>query len=175
MPAVLLATLAAIAALRFNVGARFVPAVGLVALGLIYAAHMLIPNPDLAFLWPVWVVMTHALLVGAVTHKLGGRRPLLSRRAIALAVLGWAFWSVVLLWLGRSRTGAWWPDWVDPKAALWVGLLAAGFVVFALWKIRTSNSPRRGWRCTTPRGWRRSASGVRRSSSAPSRWRGSSG
>ena len=143
VPAVLMAALTAGAALLFNVGARFVPAVGLVALGLIYAAHMLIPNPDLAFLWPVWVVMTHALLVGAVTHKLGGRRPLLSRRAIALAVMGWIFWSVVLLWLGRHRAGAWWPEWVNPRAALWVGLLAVGFAGFALWKLKTSNNARR--------------------------------
>lgn len=143
VPAVLMAALTAGAALLFNVGARFVPAVGLVALGLIYAAHMLIPNPDLVFLWPVWVVMTHALLVGAVTHRLGGRRPLLSRRAIALAVTGWLFWSAVLLWMGRSRSGAWWPDWVDPGAALWVGILAVAFVAFALWKLKTSANARR--------------------------------
>ncbi len=143
VPAVLMASLTAGAALLFNVGARFVPAVGLVALGLIYAAHMLIPNPDLAFMWPVWVVMTHALVVGAITHKLGGRRPLLSRRAIVLAVTGWIFWSAVLLTLGEHRTGAWWPDWVDPRAALWVGLLVLAFIAFALWKIKTSSNARR--------------------------------
>jgi len=143
VPAVLMAALTAGAALLFNVGARFVPAVGLVALGLIYAAHMLTPNPDLAFMWPVWVVMTHALLVGAITHKLAGRRPLLSRRAMALAFTGWLFWSVVLLWLGKHRTGQWWPDWVDPIAALWVGLLAVAFVGFAMWKAKTSANARR--------------------------------
>jgi len=143
VPAVLMAALTAGAALLFNVGARFIPAVGLVALGLIYAAHMLIPNPDLAFLWPVWVVMTHALVVGAVTHRLGGRRPLLSRRAIALAATGWVFWSVVLLELGKHRAGAWWPEWVNPRAALWVALLAVAFVFFALWKVKTSANARR--------------------------------
>lgn len=143
VPAVLMAALTAFAALLFNVGARFVPAVGLVALGLIYAAHMLIPNPDLAFVWPVWVVMTHALLVGAATHKLAGRRPLLSRRAILLAITGWVFWSIALLWMGRRRTGAWWPEWVSTDAALWVGALAIAFVGFALWKLKTSSTSHR--------------------------------
>ncbi len=143
VPAVLMAALTAGAALLFNVGARFIPAVGLVALGLIYAAHMLIPNPDLAFMWPVWVVMTHALIVGAVTHKLGGRRPLVSRRAVVLAVTGWLFWSVVLLWLGRMHAGEWWPSWVPARSALWIAILAIAFVAFAMWKRKTSTNARR--------------------------------
>lgn len=138
--AVLMCIVTALAALFFHGAAKFVPSVGLVALSLIYGAHMMIPNVDLVFVWPVWLVMTHALLVGAVTHRLGQRRPALSAPAIVAATLGWAFWSSVLLYVGWSRAGTLWPEWVHPMAGIGPALLAALFVVFAWRKARVSGS-----------------------------------
>lgn len=128
--------------LIFNTAARFVPAVGLVALGLLYAGHILVPNPGLRFLWPVWLVMTHALLVAAATHVLARKVPPISTRAAFLAAVGWVVWSVLILWLGysRSATGgaaaAVWPSWVAPSAAIGPALLSVGFVMLAVRRTR---------------------------------------
>jgi hypothetical protein len=132
-PAVLMCLLAAGAVFFYNAAARFVPSVGLVALSLIYGVHMMIPNVDLVFVWPVWLVMTHSLLVAAVTHRLSERRPTLSPAAIVAATLGWVFWSGVLLYIGASRAGAVWPEYVRPVAA--IGPLAlAAIYAFLSWR-----------------------------------------
>jgi hypothetical protein len=132
----------------FNVAGRFIPALGLVILGLIYSGHMLIPNIQLRFLWPVWLVMTHALAVGAATHIMANKVPRLSRRAIFAAGSGWLFWSGVILWMQWSRDDApapsgvipplasLWPDWVHPAAAIGPAILAVLFIVGAWDKVR---------------------------------------
>lgn len=122
----------------YNAAAKFVPAVGLVALSLIYAAHMLVPNVGLVFVWPVWLVMTHALLVGAATHRLARRRPALSMTATIAATLGWAFWSLALLYVGWKRGSSLWPSFVPPYAAIGPAVLAGVFVWFAWRKAKAA-------------------------------------
>jgi hypothetical protein len=119
------------AILVFNAAGKFIPAVGLVFLGLIYGGHMLVPNLHLRFLWPVWLVMTHALVVGAVTYRMSRKVPRLSRRAVATAVIGWLFWSGVLLYRQSKHAGGLsiWPDWVPLSAAAWPAALAVLFVL----------------------------------------------
>lgn len=137
--AVVLTLLLVAAILGFNAAARFVPAVGLVALGLIYAGHMLIPNVTLNFLWPVWLAMTHALAVAAVTHRMARKVPRISRRAAVAAVTGWAFWTAVILWMQWRRDlppRGLWPDWVPLSAAAWPAALAGVFVLVAMGKVR---------------------------------------
>jgi 4-hydroxybenzoate polyprenyltransferase len=124
---VLLTITVACAIVVFNAAARFVPAVGLVLIGLIYAGHMLVPNPWLVFVWPVWLVMTHAMGVGLLTHTLGRKVPKLSQRALFAAGVGWIFWSLVLLWIGAARAGVLWPAWVRPGAAIPPVILALAF------------------------------------------------
>ena len=63
--AVTLTAVAVIGVTIYNVAGKFVPAVGLPVLAVVYAGHMLAPNVRLHFVWPVWLVMTHAMLVGA--------------------------------------------------------------------------------------------------------------
>lgn len=140
---VILTLILAFGILFFNTAARFVPAVGLVVLGLLYAGHILIPNPELRFMWPVWLVMTHALIVAAATHVLARKVPPISTRAACLAVLGWIVWSVLILSVGwfRSATGtdearAIWPTWVSPTAAIGPILLTACFVLLAVRRTR---------------------------------------
>ena len=98
---------------------------GSVVLGLLYAGHMLVPNVGLRFLWPVWLVMTHALIVAAVTHTLARKVPALSVRATVLAALGWLIWSGLILGVCWARSApdaggvrALWPTWVSPLAAV---------------------------------------------------------
>ncbi len=138
---VLVALLVGAAILAYNGAAKYVPSIGLVTLGLIYAGHMLIPNPRLVFLWPVWLAMTHALFVGAVTHRLAGRRPPLTRMTLVFAAAGWIFWSLVLAQIAILRgDGALWPEWVPLRAAIAPALLGVAFVLFALHKVRTARS-----------------------------------
>ncbi len=130
--AVVLSLLTCSAILFFNGVAKHVPSVGVVSVSLIYGAHMIIPNVRLEFVWPVWLVMSHSLLIAIVVHVVGGRRPRLSRRALISAIAGWVFWSGVLLFVGWRRSGALWPDWVSPVAALGPAAGAIAFIVYLL-------------------------------------------
>lgn len=136
----LMTILMAGAILFFNAMARFVPSLGFVFLGLLYAGHMVIPNVFLEFTWPVWLVMTHSLAVFALAHALGRRRPRLTRAAIASSAAGWLFWSAVILAVGAWRMGSLWPEWVRPWAALGPAALALLFVPVAFSKARRAKS-----------------------------------
>lgn len=140
---VLLTLALAFGILFFNAAARFVPGVGLVVLGLLYAGHMLVPNLGLRFLWPVWLVMTHSLVVAAATHVLARKVPPLSTRAMFLAVLGWLSWSVLILGVSWARSGqpeggmrSVWPAWVTPTAAIGPAVLGLMFLFLAVRRTR---------------------------------------
>ena len=139
MQALLMCMLTAGAILFFNAAGKFIPAVGLVSLGLIYAAHMLIPNYQLRFVWPVWVVMTHSLFVGAWTYSLEEKRPLMSKRGIFAMILGWVVWSGVLIYAGHRRGGIW-PRWVDWKIIVGPVVLALLFVWYGRRKVKKTQS-----------------------------------
>ena len=134
-PAMWVAMLTAAAVLFYNAAGRFVPAVGLVTIGLIHAAHMLITNVQLTFMVPVWLVMTHAMCIALLVHVLEDKRPRMTRQAVFATALGWTFWSVVLLGIGALRDGRVdellsWPQAIAPLAAV------LGFVLVARWKTR---------------------------------------
>ncbi len=142
MPAVLLTLLIAGAILFFNTAGKFIPGLGLVVLGLIYAGQMVVPNLHLRFVIPVWLVMTHALAVAAAVHILGRKAPGLSYRAAFFSVLGWAFWSAVMLGTAWSRNstpnvvhggGGLWPEFVPLGAAVLPIGLAAAFAML-VWR-----------------------------------------
>lgn len=122
-----LATLGLSAAiLVFNALGKFIPAIGMVLLSVIYAGHAIVPNLSVTFLVPAWWVMTHALIVAGLSHWLGRKSPIISRRAGGFAVTGWVLCSIGLGWLAWDRLGgAIWPDWVPWTAVLWPGAAAA--------------------------------------------------
>ena len=127
--AVVLTLTVAGAILFFNAAGKYVPGIGLVVLGLIYAGQMVIPNLHLRFIVPVWLVMTHALVVAAWVHVLGRKAPGISARATIFALTGWVFWSAVMFAFGWYRNwgnGGLWPDWVSWTTAI------APLVLFAL-------------------------------------------
>jgi 4-hydroxybenzoate polyprenyltransferase len=121
------------AILFYNAAGRFIPSVGVVTIGLIHAAHMLIPNPRLDLVLPVWLVMTHALAIAVAVHVLEDKRPRISTRAAAAVVVGWALWSALLLGWGLLRAGTLWPQ-MSPLNLLAPLTAVAGFVVVARWK-----------------------------------------
>lgn len=139
MEAVLLTVLVAAAILFFNAAAKYIPAVGLVLLGLIYAGHMVVPNLYLVFVWPIWLVMSHSLAAGWLAHVIGRKVPRLSQRAVLFAFAGWGFWSFVMLisgWYRGRGTGGLWPEWVNPSAAIGPLALAALFALVVWRKVK---------------------------------------
>lgn len=137
---VLMTLVIACGILFFNAMARFVPSIGLVVLGLLYAGHTTIPNVFLIFTLPVWLVMTHSLAVAAAVHAVGRRRPRLTRRALVAAAAGWVFWSCVIIGVGWWRAGVFWPGWVNPWALVGPAALAGLFVFLALHKARAAKN-----------------------------------
>jgi len=144
-----LATLVGVAILIHNGAMRFVPTLGAVSLGLIYAAHMLVPNIGLRFVWPVWLVMTFALGVAACSHAVSGRSPRVSRRSAVAAGLAWLAWSGALVWVGARRTEALWPDWTPWTTAIGPACAVAAFGILALLNVRSQGrGPRTSDRLT---------------------------
>ena len=137
--------LLAVIVIVFNLVGKYLPGLGLVLLALIYASHMLVPNPWLAFLWPVWLVMTHAMLVAIVAHVIEGRMPRLSRRARIAAGIGWSFWTIVIVLVGEHRNAnaiLAWPQSLPLTLGLWPLGAAGLFMLFIRTRLR-AQQPRR--------------------------------
>ena len=101
--------------LGFNAAAKFVPGVGLVLLGVIVAGHMLVPNPSIRFLWPIWLIVSHVMVVAMIRHIVGRKVPPVSKRAVVVSVIGWGVCTAALASLSwrRGDPGDWlWPGWV---------------------------------------------------------------
>jgi UbiA prenyltransferase family len=100
---IILALVAAGAIVFYNFAGRFVPAVGIITLGLVIGITALIPNPRLAFAWPILLMMTHTIAAATVRHWLAGKRPVLTPVNGWGILVGWVFWSLVVLMLIRVR------------------------------------------------------------------------
>lgn len=146
IPAVLLTLTVAGAILVFNGVGKYIPGIGLVLLGLVYAGHMVVPNLNLRFVWPVWLVMTHTLAIEGLRHALRRTTPGISGRALALSLVGWVFWSAIMfgvMWWRNRDGGGLWPYWVRPHAAIGPTILA---LLFSLWAWRKTTTHGRGQR-----------------------------
>jgi hypothetical protein len=134
--AILMTLVLAVAVLIFNVLGKFVPGIGMLLLALIYAGHMLIPDLWVRFLLPVWLVMTHALIVAALAQHLGRRSPPISRRAAAFAFIGWLACTLALAalaWSRRTSADGFWPDFVPITAVLYPLGFVALFAIM-IWR-----------------------------------------
>lgn len=141
---VLLCLLAAGATLFYNAIGKFIPAVGITTLALIWALGMAIPNPTMVYAWPVWLTFTHVMGCTLAVHVLEGKRPRL-RGHDWLGVCGsWAFWTLVLLLWMNTRAGYLGPGGVG-RAGLWAGPLlgVGGFLVAAFWSLQDRMRPLR--------------------------------
>lgn len=144
---ILLTLLLAAGILLFNSAARFVPALGFVAYGLIYAGAMLMPYAGLAFIWPAWLVFIHATIVAAATHRLAGKSPPITTRAWVAAAFGAGFWTAVVAWVASARlpdASFFWPSWFNPVAAIGPAVMAVLFVLLCLRKVQTARDGIRG-------------------------------
>lgn len=141
---VLLCLATAAAILFYDAAGKFLPAVGIIALGLIRAVNMFIPNPGVGFVFPVWLTMTHVLICAAVAHHIGGKRPRLRPADLGWLCAGWAFWTLALVsWMT-------WRDTLklnDAPYAWWGPIIAVAlFLVSLLWVIRPGRVRRRSHR-----------------------------
>lgn len=140
--AILLALGAATGIVFFDAAAKHMPGIGLVVLGLVHAATMMIPNAELTFTLPVWLAMTHAIVVAEAARRLRQARPELTPRATVIAVSGWLVFSVVLVGGGawRESGAAWFP--ASPLQVLTPVLITViGFAALAYFKFRNTTGP----------------------------------
>lgn len=130
-----LTLLTATGILFYNAAGKYIPAVGLTTVGLIHAAHMMIPNYQLEFTLPVWLVMTHSMVIATVVHRLEDKRPRLRTRAIVATIMGWGVWSAALLTASAVHDEGLWPDDVSVWGVLYPVAAVIGFVMVAWWKV----------------------------------------
>lgn len=126
----------AMAVLFYNTTAKFIPAAGLLVLGLARAGNMFIASPGVLFAWPILLTMTHVVVCGTVAYLLEGKRPRLHTRDWSWIIGGWVFWTLALVGLMG------WRDDVAVSAAhthawLWVGPVLAVIVFFGVttWRL----------------------------------------
>jgi hypothetical protein len=140
---VLVAGSAAVLVLFYDLAGKFLPALGIVTLGLIRILNMLTPNPNIDFGWPIWLTMTHVIALVTLAYVLEGKRPRLTGTHFWGICLGWSFWSMVLIG---------WMRWRDPQSVwhtgpsvghAWVlpALATAGFFVAGWWVLRQRMRP----------------------------------
>ncbi len=140
-PTVLLVTLFCAAAILFyNAVAKYVPGIGLFTLGVVYASEMLILNLGLRFVWPIMLVVAHAMIVQAAAYRLEQKRPRLKVLTIVGMIVGFAAICVFLLWQTHEKGWLW-----DPAFA-WYGLIwplaaAVLFLISSVHKVRFASSP----------------------------------
>ncbi|MBT8484428.1 MAG: hypothetical protein KJO43_02545, partial [Phycisphaerae bacterium] len=122
--------------LFYNATGKYIPAVGVLTIGLVHAAHMFIPNHQLSFTLPVWLVMTHATVIATFVHGLEDKRPRFDRRGLVGLGIGWGFWSAALLGAGVLSAGSLWPEEAALGGIVYPLLAVAGFAGVARWKTR---------------------------------------
>ena len=133
LPAVGVTLLVAMGILFYDLLGRYVPAVGMLTIGLLHAAILFLPDPGLLFTLPAWLVMTHEMTVAILEHVLQDKRPRVSRRAVLAMGLGWIAATTWLLGLGAARGGWLVVDVVDLVPPL---VAVAGFGLLVLRAVR---------------------------------------
>lgn len=142
----LVVTVAVAAAILFyDAIAKHIPSAGIVTVGLVHAAHMLIPNYSLAFTLPIWLSMSHAVAIAASVHRFEKKRPYFGPKQILAVTAGWLFWSALLVGMGVSSSegGDFWPrivvdgqaTSVGPRGLVWPLLAIAGFLLVVRLKV----------------------------------------
>ncbi len=143
--ALVITVLVAAIILFYDAVAKHIPSAGIVTVGLVHAAHMLIPNYSLTFTLPVWVSMSHAVAIAASVHRFENKRPYFGPKQILAVTAGWLFWSAILIGIGvRAGDGSdFWPKVKEgdelvssgPHGLIWPLLALAGFLVVARIKV----------------------------------------
>lgn len=135
---IVLTSLAAAGILAYDAAGKHIPAMGLLTIGIVHAVHMFVPNHQLTFTLPIWMVMTHATAVAVALHLLERKRPALTPRAVAAAALGWLAVSAAILgasWWQAAPQG-FWPPGLTLLSLGWPLLSVAAFLLLVRRKLR---------------------------------------
>jgi len=138
---VLLTVAAAMGVIFYNLTGRFIPSIGIVTLGVLYALTMLIPNPSLQTVWPVVLVVTHLMAVSALQHGLSDRRPRLRPVDGWVICGGWVFLMLLLLVIQQVSSPSVvdlvvWERWHDRLRWSWIGPLVV-LLLLIFWLLRS--------------------------------------
>jgi 4-hydroxybenzoate polyprenyltransferase len=145
-PALIVTVVVGAAILFYDAVAKHIPSAGIVTVGLVHAAHMLIPNYSFTFTLPIWVSMSHAVAIAASVHRFEKKRPYFGPKQILAVTAGWLFWSAILIGMGvrSGDTDSFWPQVIGPDGTLvrsgphgliWPVLALAGFLLVARMKV----------------------------------------
>lgn len=119
---------ASVGLVLYNILGRFLPSIGTLLLGLIFALAMVIPNPQLSFAWPIVLAVSHVMFTLTVVRMLTpGRMGMAKWEGWAL-VIGWAFFVMLIIVVMSVRVEQmteqpWWLSgwiWLGPAVMLMV-------------------------------------------------------
>lgn len=120
----LICLLAAATILFYDAAGKFLPTIGLISLGIVRALNMLIADPAVLFIWPIWLSMTHIIALSTLCHRLEGKRPVLQPQDLWAVIAGWAFCSMILIGWMSYREPLLWRQmhyiWIGPVIAVLV-------------------------------------------------------
>lgn len=141
--AIVFGVLAATGILFYDAMGKYLPALGVIVAGLIHGAHMMIPNPDLAFTGPIWLIFSHVVVIGLVVHMVEGKRPRTTTTSIALTGVGWLICSMLILGLAAREggDGGFIPSDLDVDTLIWPAAAVVLFVAIARRKISGQPGP----------------------------------
>lgn len=133
---VCVALLTATLLLFYNTVGKYIPAIGLMTVGIMHGSTMLIPNLQIEFLLPVWLSVSHAMLIAVFVHRMEDKRPRLSRRSWFVIITGWLMLTGAIVARLYWDNGSIWPVNVSLWNVLYPLAAVLGFAVIALWKCR---------------------------------------
>lgn len=117
------------AILFFNICGKFLPATGLISMGLIRVMTMFICVPRMGFAWPACMTMAHIIICMALAYAVQGRRPRMRGNDLGQLAAGTLFWAVLLVVIMITRQTILLHDhpliWVGPLSALGVFVIVS--------------------------------------------------
>ena len=140
MGALVLTLIVAAGILFYNVLGKHVPAVGVIAVGVVSALHMLIPNYEMSFTLPIWLTMTHSMAITLSIYMLVRKRPYLSRRSYLVIAISYLTWSTIILFAGWHQQMGWWPEGASSIGIIWPVMAIVGFVLLMTLKTRKNGN-----------------------------------
>jgi hypothetical protein len=124
----------------WNMMGRFVPAVGLLMLGLAQAGSLFIPWFGQPFTLPASLILVQTIVTGALLHRVQEKRPRLDRSATALLTALTALAVAGLAWIADRRGAGEWPG-----ESPWLGAApVAAVAAFTIQSMRAMAGPTAG-------------------------------
>lgn len=136
----------------YDFAGKYLLSFGLITLGLIRFFHASIADPTLSMPWHPLLLLNHVTFVSTLAYAWEQKRPLLTRRHVAVVAIGLLATNAaligLLLYRRGGRDGSWVTDLSITPALIWPGLAVVLFVlvVFTIRAGRTRRDSRAGGR-----------------------------